>query len=287
MGRSRDVFEAPRAKSNFRLAEAALVSAKERYESALDRFKILLGMPVDTPLDVLDQDQDQACKALDSLLPDIAETPAVEVALRYRLDLLNSADRVDDFRRGVTVAENRILPDLELIGSATAESHPNQLRPSNFRQERTNWEGGIQFRIDDRKTEHNAYRSALVLLRRAQRDHEQSVDTVRADVRRALRRIAQQENLRTIQMLNVQENELRADAARAQYELGMSTNQDVVDAENDLLGARNDYAAAVAAYRVAVLEFRLDTGTLRVTDDGRWITDEVEQDDVAPGGNED
>ncbi len=276
MGRSRDVFEAPRAKSNFRLAEASLVSAKERYESALDRFKILLGMPVDTLLDVVDQDRDEESKALDSLLPDIDEVAAVEVALQYRLDLLNIADQVDDGRRGVAVAKNRILPDLEITGSATFDSDPDQLRALNYRKERTTWQGGVQLGIDDRQSERSAHRSALVSLRQAQRGHERFIDTVRADVRRALRRIAQQENLRMIQMLNVRENELRADAARAQYELGMSTNQDVVDAENDLLGARNEYAAAVAAYRVAILEFRRDTGTLLVTDDGRWVTGDVD-----------
>ena len=270
VGRSRTVFDAPRAKSNLRLAEADLVRAKGRYESALDRFKILIGMPVDAWLDVVEQDKDEESKALDALLPEIDRETAVQVAVQYRLDLLNSADRVDDTRRGVVIAKNRILPDLDLTGSATVDSDPGQLRPLNYRKERTTWQGGIQLRVDDRKAERNAYRSALVSLRQAERNHELSVDTVRADVREALRQIAQQEDLRKIQKLNVQENEFRAEAARAQFRLGKSTNQDVVDAENDLLSARNQFAAAVAAYRVAILDFRRDTGTLRVTDDGRW-----------------
>lgn len=282
-GRSRTIFDAPRAKSNFRRAEADLVSAKERYESALDRFKIVLGMPVDTLLDVVEQDKDEESKALDLLLPQIEQETAVEVAVQYRLDLLNSADRVDDTRRGVVIAKNRILPDLDLTGSATLDSDPSQLRPLTYRKERTTWQGGIQLRVDDRKSERNAYRSALISLRRSERNHELSVDTVRADVRRALRRIAQQENLRKIQELNVQENEFRAEAARAQFRLGKWTNQDVVDAENDLLSARNQFAAAIAAYRVAILEFRRDTGTLRVTDQGHWEMPDVLDDAGEPG----
>ena len=70
--------------------------------------------------------------------------------------------------------------------------------------------------------------------------------------------------------MNVEENEFRLAAARAQFDLGRSTNQDVVDAEDDLLNARNAYVRAVAAYRVAILELRRETGTLRVTDAGRW-----------------
>lgn len=271
VGRSRDVFEAPRAKATFRDAEAALVSTKERYESALDRFKIRLAMPVDSLLDVPSQREDTESQALDALLVDVEEETAVDVAFRYRLDLLNSADGVDDARRGVTVAKNSILPDLTVSGSATLNSDPDQLRAFNYRDERTAWQGSINLSLDDRKTERNSYRAALVSSRRAKRDHEAFEDTVRADVRRALRRITQQNNLRTIRSLSVEENGRRVEAARAQFDLGKRTNQDVVDAENDLLRARNEYAAAVAAYRVAILEFRRDTGTLRVSDDGQLL----------------
>ena len=272
MGRSRTVFDAPRAKATFRRAEADLVSIKERYESSLDRFKIRIAMSVGALLDVVDQDEDEESNALDALLPDIDEAAAAEIAITYRLDLLNSADQVDDVRRGVLIAKNRILPDLDLTGSWTLDSDSNQLRALNFREERRTWQGGVQLRIDDRKTERNAYRAALVGRRRAVRDHEEFEDTVRADVRRALRRLAEQENLRTIQALNVSENEFRVEAARAQFDLQRATNQDVVDAEDDLLVARNRYASAVAAYRVAILDFRRDTGTLRVSDDGRWLS---------------
>ena len=73
-----------------------------------------------------------------------------------------------------------------------------------------------------------------------------------------------------IQVLNVSENQLRLDAARAQNELGRKDNRDVVEAESDLLDARNSLARAVSAYRNAILGFRRDTETLRVTDDGLW-----------------
>ena len=43
VGQSRDVFEAPRAKASLRQAEAGLVSAKERYATSLDGFKIFIG----------------------------------------------------------------------------------------------------------------------------------------------------------------------------------------------------------------------------------------------------
>ncbi len=270
MGRSLFISEAPRARTNFRNAEAALVSAKERYESSLDQFKIRLGMAVVELFEVVDQDKDESAQAVDGLLVTISEEDAVDLAVKLRLDLLNNADRVDDVRRGVVIAKNQILPDLGLSGGVTFSSDPDQLRSANLREERARWEGGIQFRMDDRKTERNAYRSALIDVRRAERSHREFLDSVRADVRRALRRVRQQSDLRRILAANFGENEVRLEGARARFKLGQSTNQEVVDAENDVLIAANQLAAAIASYRVAILEFRRDTGTLRISDGGQW-----------------
>ena len=270
VGQSRDVFAVLRAKSSLRRSESGLVGAKEQYESALDRFKISLGMPVDSLLDVMDQDLDEDARALDDLLAEVSPDEAVDVALSFRLDLLNSADRVDDARRGVHIARNAILPDLDANGSITIDTDPSRLNSAGYNLERATWRATLGLRIDDRKTERNAYRASLVRTRRAERDHDRTVDVVRADVRRALRRITVQQKLRAIQETQVEENELRLEAARAQFDLGQISNRDVVDSEDALLTARNDLASAISGYRSAILEFRRDTGTLRVTDDGQW-----------------
>ncbi len=271
MGQSKDVFEAPRAQSIFRQAEAQLASAKEQYATALDRFKIRLGMAVDALLEVVDQDADDAARSLDALLPTVETAEAVEVAVKYRLDLLNDADRVDDAKRGVLVAKNRILPDLDASGSVTLDTDPERLNSMSYNTERATWRGTLSMRMDDRWTERNAYRESLITLRKSQRDYERAVDEVRADVRAALRRIAQQENVRDIQAMSVEENDVRLQAAKAQYDLGRINNRDVVEAEDDLLEARNSLARAIAGYRIAILQFRRDTETLRVDDEGRLI----------------
>lgn len=281
-GQSRTIFDAPRAKSILRQAEASLVSAKENYAFALDRFKVRVGMPVDEPLDVVDQALDDYAAQLDLLLPQVREVDAIRVAYKYRLDLLNRADAIDDARRGVVNARNAILPDLDLTGDVTGNSNPDHLSTTTYGSERTAWRAGLTLRMDDRKAERNAFRASLINERRAERDFEQFRDDVSTEVRRALRRVAQQEKLRAIQSLNVEENEQRLEAARAQFYLGKTTNQDVVDAETDLLDARNDLARAISQYRVAILELRLQTGTLRVGDDGRWNFDSPIDPSIAP-----
>lgn len=270
MGRSRTVFDATRARSSFRSAETALVSAKERFAFALDQFKITIGMPVEELIDVVDQEDDQETEAFDRISTTVEESKAIAAALKYRLDLLNVADAVDDSQRGVKVAKNRILPDLDVTASYTFDSDPDHLSATRFEDDRSSWRGAAELRIDDRKRERNAYRASLIGYRRSQRDYEQFSDTVRLEVRRALRRVVQQRDILNIQALNVAENKLRLDAAKAQYDLGKIENRDVVEADTDLLTARNLYAVAVAGYRNALLEYRRDTGTLRINDEGEW-----------------
>lgn len=270
MGQSRTIFDAPRARSSLRSAESALVSSIEQFQSALDRFKISINMPVDEPLDVVPQEDDKESAALEAMAPSFDETAAVALALHYRLDLVNTIDALDDARRGAIVSKNRMLPDLGVSGSAGMDTDPTQLNSTSYNSERVTWRGFITLQMDDRKTERNAYRASLIQIRRAEREYDRLQDVVRADVRRSLRRIAQQSDLRQIQVMNVEENEIRSAAAKAQFDLNKTTNQDRVDAENDLLAARNDFAQAVTQFRIAVLEFRRDSGTLRVDDDGRW-----------------
>ncbi|MHC5110699.1 MAG: TolC family protein [Planctomycetota bacterium] len=270
MGRSETIFDAARALSNLRSAEVQLVRGKEAFASALDNFKILIGMPVYQPINVLGQNEDATCVAVESLNPDIAEEAAIAVALQYRLDLLTSADFIDDALRGVNIAQNQLLPDLDFAGSVSMVTDPNRKNVLSYNTERTTWRAGLTLQMDDRVPERAEYRRSVVDVRRAERSYEQDRDTVRANVRTALRQIARSIEVREIQVLNVRENELRRDAAQAQFDLGQASNQDVIDAENELLEAQNSLADAIADYRTAILAFRLDTGTLLVTDDGRW-----------------
>lgn len=264
------IFEIARVESSLNSARSAVEDAIERYAAGKDQFKILIGMPVGQPFDVVPQDQDQDSAEIERLLPDIDESSAIDVALRFRLDLLNELDAIDDAKRGVHVARNAILPDLNLRGSMTMSTDPNRKNALSYNTERTTWRGFVTLSMDDRMTERHAYRKSLITLRRSERDHEQTAERVRAEVRSALRRIHQARANREIQIANVRENEKRYQGAWELNRLGRATNQDLVDAQNDLLNARDRLAAAEAQVRTAILELRLATDMLRIEDDGTW-----------------
>ncbi len=259
-------IEADRTRASVLDSENAAVSAREQYETSLDFFKIRIGMPTRTKIDVIDESLHLADPKVDPKL-------AIKTAEVYRLDLINARDQLDDFRRGVKIAKNSLLPQVDMTGSVTLDSDSEHLNSYGYNLERTSWQAGLNVEIPlDRKLERNDYRSSLIRLRRAERDYDQTIDTVRLEVRRAQRRIDRARASLDITSENIRINEFRAAMARAKYAVGqLPSNRDVVEAEDVLRRARNDYAAALSDFRRAVLEFLRDTGTLRIDDDGRWV----------------
>lgn len=258
-------LDSDRARVEYLQAKNDVSNSREAYRSALDEFKILIGMPIVETFDVVDKDLDLAD-------PMVTEELAIETALRQRLDLLNSLDRVDDARRDVAIAENNLLPDLNLTGSVAYDSNPDHLSSVHFREDLETWNAGAEVEIPlDRKAERNAYRSSLISLRRAERNYDLGSDRVRFEVRRAMRVIKQAKYTLDIQEQNIKINEVRQEQAEIEFELGKISNRDLVEANNDLRDARDNYANAQSGLRRAILDFRLATGTLRVTDEGHWV----------------
>ena len=260
-----DRLQADRANDSFLTAQNSVAVDKENYETALDEFKILIGMPTTNAIDVVEE-------GLDLPEPSVKEELAIETATRLRLDLLTNRDRVDDVRRGVEIARNNLLPDLDLSGSVSYTSNPDRLSAFDFREDDETWNFGVDLEIPlDRKAERNSYRSSLIFLRRAERGYDEALDRVRLEVRRARRQIDRAKFSMEIQVQNIRSNELRREQAQIRFEKGEIDNQDIVDADDALLRTRNDYDRAISDFRRAILEFRLATGTLRVGEDGRWL----------------
>ncbi len=269
------LFEVTRVESSFRSAESNVQDALEAYESAKDQFKILVGMPVAEPFDVVPQEDDPIGQSIERLLPEVTLDQAVDAARRHRLDLLTERDRIGDAQRGSIVARNNLLPDLNLSGSLTLSTDPARKNSVSYNTERATWRGLVELRLDDRMTERNAYRESVVAQRRSERDYVEAEEFVRAEVRRALRRIDQARANQEIQRISVRANIERYEGADALNKVGRATNQDLVDAQNELLDARNRFAAAQAQYRAAILEFRLATDTLRIDDEGQIIFEPI------------
>lgn len=254
------------AQSEFQ-ARNDLVNTIEQYELAVDNFKLLLGMPVEDPLDLAPQ-------YLSITPPDVTEAVAVALADRLRLDLQTVRDRVDDAKRGVKVAANNMLPDLNLTARAALSSDPNK-KSVAVEGEQLDYSAGMVLNWPlDKLAERNVYRISQINLERSRRNVELTEDAVAVEVRSSLRRVRQQQYLVSLQRNNIELAQRRKEFADIQFKNGKIDNRDYLDAETALLDAQNRFATAVSSLQTATLQYLRDTDQLRVDAKGRLLAPE-------------
>ncbi len=252
-------------------AEVGVVQARAAYQSALDSFKITLALPTEARI-VLDPKELQTLEDTGVSNVGLTEGSIMEIALARRLDLLTARDSVDDAKRKIHVAENGLLPVLNLTASLTSTTEPNQ--PAKFTSDNTN--AGIGAELDlplDRLNQRNTYRNALIAMAQAQRQAGLSRDQVVQDVRNDLRDFNLNRRSYEIQLDAVKLAQRRVDSMTLNLEAGRALMRDVLDARDSLLGAQNSLVQAIVAFKVASVSLSRDMDILTVGDQGQLKED--------------
>ena len=256
-------YQAQRAEQRVLRARNQLLNQRENYAQQLDALKLRLGVPVTQPLEIT---------PVDIQVPEVLLEPqrAVLTGWDLRLDLQTAGSRVADAKRGVLIAKNALLPDLDLNADLTIPTDETIQR------------GGLDFQVGDgeyavelalgipldRKIENVQLRTSLIRLEQQQRDYRTARDRVALQIRAAVRSIGQAAYVVQLQDRAVEINERRAEQIRInQRDLGP---REVIDVQEDLLDARDDRDAARSELRISILEFLLATGQMRVGPDGQW-----------------
>lgn len=241
-------------------AETRLLDSQESYQTAVDNFKLLIGMPLNEPLEIIPVE-------LQVTSPDATSDQAVQLAYRYRLDLETARDQVADAQREVEVSRNGLLPDANLYGSVGV-TNPDGTPARGVNSDTTTYSAGVN--IDwplDRVAERNTYRRSLIMLQRANREMEGKRDQIANDSRDALRGIRLAELQIAIQYNGIELARRRVEYANELLKDGRASARDVVDAQSSLLDTQDRYDQARAELQIAILEYLQATGTLRLDPD--------------------
>jgi hypothetical protein len=249
--------EVQRSLQNQYRSESNLVNAQDVYQNGVDRFKLSMGMPIDTDLEIIPRE-------LEVNIPQYTDDQAVTMAYEYRLDLKTAWDRVDDAKRGVDNAKNGLLPELNLVADTRVGNH--DLAPASHIDGRTwTYEAGMDLDLPlDRLPERNVYRRSLIRLQQAQRSYDELRDQAALDARQRLRAIRSAQLSLEIARSSIELAQRRLENANELLRLGSRDSRNVVEALQDLTRAQNDFERARTRLQVAILQFLRDTGTLRV-----------------------
>jgi outer membrane protein TolC len=239
-------------------AQSRLNDLIDGYTRQLELFKIRLGIDVETPVRVTRQ-------VLDLTEPDISLAEAVDRAYKYRLDLQNRRDELDDSRRNVAIARNNILPDLDFNADLQIPTDPRLDEGGlNFSSEDLDYSVGVTFGLPlDREQERLRLRQAILGVERSIRELQRFEDTIFVEARSSVRAI---EVART--NLRISEQRVRITLRRQkeqQIKADEITTQERLDTEAALLDALNERDSDETNLRTSILEYLLETGQMRVT----------------------
>lgn len=262
-------FEVDQAEQRLLEAEQNVISTEQAYRSSLDSFKVTLGLQPDANVDLDTAELDELAQVeMEEIALD--QETAIEIALGRRMDFLSSIDRVQDAGRRVAVAEDGLLPELNLVGGAAMNSlGPNNV--ANFRPRTARYELGLDLDLPlDRKEERNLYRGALITLERSKRDYREDLDSIILQIRNAFRELAQSRASFGIQEQSVALAERRKESTDMLLQAGDASTRDMLDSQAALLGAWNNRTRAVIDYKISRLELWRDMGILQIDDFGYW-----------------
>ena len=249
-----DVF---RAQLQAAQAEEALLRAEAGLDDALERFRVLLGVPPTDPLEP---------EAV--VLPETEAAPPepvqvlVERALLNRREIEETRAQAGDARRAASLAKQSLLPQLDLNLGLTRAGVGTTLTESFRGADR-----GLTFFVS---TSYPLARAAAVAakatadLEVVARDRAlaQRRLEIESEVRAAAREMERIRKSIDLQGKAVEVADQQLRLATLRYQRGLASNFDVVDAESSLMGARNALVGLRTSYQVARIELMRVTGTL-------------------------
>lgn len=254
-----EVFRARRREIE---AKDQLINAKAAYDRAVDEYKILLGVPTTTVIELA-----ESSPPYEPVRFDVAS--AVAAARHNRLSLITERQRVEDTERALHIAENALLPDLSLTASYGVAGSANDLGHAS--PDEWNSSVGLSMEIPlQRKAQRNSYRSALIALEQARRSLQLSEDQLDLDIRDAMRSLKSLEERIVLQREQIEQERAAVTVTEIRYESGKLENRDLLEARQAFVDAQNALIRLEVQHFVARLNLLKDMGLFFVDDRGMW-----------------
>jgi outer membrane protein len=251
-----DVFRAELQSSQ---TEEALVQAQSGLETALEQFRILLG------LDPADPVEPEAVTLPDTVAMRLEPISVlVATAVESRLEVREARDQVKDAERAAAIARQNLLPQLDLnVGVTQAGIGPTYGDSLRAADSRVSFFVSSSYPVE-RSADKAARAVAELDLASRRRAAAQLELEVAGEVRAAARSLERLEKSIELQRKGVDFAGQQHRLATLRYQRGLASNFDVVDAESNLLSSRTALVSLLTDYQVARVQLLKAIGKLDV-----------------------
>jgi outer membrane protein TolC len=249
------------------------VNAVAQYQTALDQFKVRLGIPVGERIQ-LDDSLLRELAATGLVPVDIDSDEAFRLAVNKQLTILNSIDQYEDAKRKVLVAADQLRPGLNFVADASIDTQGDDYLKFDPDLARARMGATLDLPFD-RHAERNSYRRQLVTFEQRLRDLSLTLDQLKDSIERGLRTLNQRKESYEIQTNALAVANTRVEAAVANLEAGRAEIRELVEAQDAQINAQNAVTSAIVGYQDARLELMLQIGLLDSGVERFWLRDHV------------
>ena len=234
----RDVLSAEIRMSD---GESSLATNRAALESAQLALRDVLGTPIDRPVYLSD-----------STIPfrpiEIRLGQWLEQAVGSRPEIRALLARLDQSALAVRVAENEVLPALDLVGSIGRAGFGTSSR-NTWDQDSQAWAAGLHFEVPfGNVAARQRLLAAQLLNRRVERELRNQQRLIEIEVRTEVINLRENFTNLAAQTAKVEQARAKLETANTRFRLGLADNFDVTDAQEDLVSAETEFLTAIVDY---------------------------------------
>ena len=256
-------IDVARARSNAMVRRSTLIRSQEEYKLAMDRLKLLLNwnqLSIDSDATVVPVELPQIMPML------VDETEAIETALANRPEVVKAAQGLRIREVDEALAKHQRLPKLDAFGRYSVSGYGDDIDDAwsdiSFDEDDI-WEVGIQFEwaIGNRSAK-SQYRKKTLSRKQADAQLKRVKDDIRLEVKQVLHRLEAVNG-----EIDANQNAMTAAAKVVEgeftrFDLGQTSNEELLRAQDLLAAASRGFARAVADYNTTIQELARVQGVL-------------------------
>lgn len=223
--------------------QTSLIRVEQSAQAALDALKVRLSLPLSVTL-TLTQPVNQTTETLD-------DQSLIREGLAQRLEIRRLNNRIRSAEMEIARAMNQRLPDLDLVLSAEVTQRDNHLdRVFEIDDQGYAVSLGFSWTIGNAALRETWRRERM---RRMQLENELKRETldIEKEIRDEIRNYRSLAETLRVSSRSVDVAETALQLATQSYQEGLTTNLDLIKAQDDLLEARNRYFSDVLDLAVA------------------------------------
>ncbi|MCB2155574.1 TolC family protein [bacterium] len=246
-----------RAQIQFLQEVETAINRQESLDNARESLLILLGLPLDTPISLIDITQELRDRGRIEI-PKVDR--AVAVAMNNRYELMRSDISISQAEINQRVSRNDLLPQLDFDAGYRRYDSETTLRGAN-EWDNSTLDAGLTLRIPLQNIQRReAHKRAVLRVEQAETDRLSLERSLMQEVYSTHRSVLSTEANLTILRKTVEQARRNLELINGSFEVGFSTITEVRLAQDDLFAAETRYNNAILNYQVAIARLYVALG---------------------------